>query len=385
MRIADIGPHDPRRTRVILERPTIVAPDTSHWANWIDAAVRGGNASLTALDLHERLLRGGRVPFLSMHHIEELLVVDDPVNASARIRFLRSLPLVAWMQTPGDVGLGSIVDILAAEAVAYDAGHGGIADIRDYVRMSLMRVGPGEGAVGVDGWVWDVARQAMRERRAHVGMVAALSGMRSMDDTQTFGELCGQSIRTPAEREEMLSAMHKAAFVRSQKADARRSDAEAFEFANEFVARVVAQMPGQDVPVRQLLIDSYVKRGLDEHEVNDGCTIAELSTLGTFRSQLLAVAEKTGLPFERLKRVKMESLPSWRIADALRRHGQERASKPGSDVHDQHLAALAAYTDVLFVDKRTLEDFRRVRQKEPGVAALFGEIRRASDFSAVAG
>lgn len=368
-----------------IERPTIIAPDTSHWANWIDAAVRGGDVSQTAFDLHDRLLRGGRVPFLSMHHLEELLVVDDPVNARARVTFLRSLPLVAWMQTAGNAGLGSIVDILAAEAVAHDAGHEGIADIRDHVRTSLMRVGPGETAVGVDGLVWDVARHAMRERRAHLGMVAALSGIRSMDDTQTFGEICRQSIRTPAEREQMLSAMHKAAFVRSKMADSRRSDAEAFEFANKFVARVAAQMLPHDVPVRQLLIDSYVKQGVDEHEVCDDRTIAELSALGTFRSQLAVVAEKTGLPFQRLKRVEMQSLPSWRIADALRRHGQERASKPGSDVHDQHLAALVAYTDILFVDKRTLEDFRRVRQKEPELATLFGEIRKASDFSAIAG
>ena len=368
-----------------LDHPTIVAPDTSHWANWIDAAVRGGDASQTALDLHDRLLRGGRVPFLSMHHLEELLVVDDPVSARDRVTFLRSLPLVAWMQTPQDVGLGSIVDILSAEAVAHDAGHEGIADIRDHVRLSLMRVGHGKGAVGVDAWVWDVARHAMRERRAHIGMVAALSDMRAMDDTQTFGQLCKQSIRSPAEREEMLSAMHRAAFVRSKNADARRSDAEALDFANQFVARVIAQMPPHDVPVRQLLIDSYMKQGVDEHEIRDDHTIAELSALATFRSQLMVVAEKTGLPFQRLKRVEMQSLPSWRIADALRRHGQERTKKPGSDVHDQHLAVLAAYTDILFVDKRTLEDFRRVRQKEPELAALFREIRKASDFSAIAG
>jgi hypothetical protein len=60
-----------------------------------------------------------------MHHLEELLVVDDPVSARDRVTFLRSLPLVAWMQTPKDVGLGSIVDILSAEAVAHDAGHEG--------------------------------------------------------------------------------------------------------------------------------------------------------------------------------------------------------------------------------------------------------------------
>ena len=128
-----------------------------------------------------------------------------------------------------------------------------------------------------------------------------------------------------------------------------------------------------------------MKQGVDEHEIRDDRTIAELSAHGTFRSQLMVVAEKTRLLFQRLKRVEMQSLPSWRIADALRRHGQERTKKPGSDVHDQHLAALAAYTYILFVDKRTMDDLRRVRQKQPELAALFGEIRKASDFPAIAG
>lgn len=82
------------------------------------------------------------------------------------------------------------------------------------------------------------------------------------------GELCEGSIRPPPDRVEMLSAMHRAAFVRSKAADARRSDAEALDFANQFVARV-AQMPPHDIPVRQLLIDSYLKQGLDEREVWD--------------------------------------------------------------------------------------------------------------------
>ena len=115
--------------------PTIIAPDTSHWSNWIDAALNGPPAvRQTARDLHERLLQQGRVPLLSWHHLEELLVVDDPANASARVSFIQSLPMTAWMQTPGEQGLGGIIDILAAEAVAYDAGCRTLAAVRDHVR-----------------------------------------------------------------------------------------------------------------------------------------------------------------------------------------------------------------------------------------------------------
>ena len=362
----------------------IIAPDTSHWADWIDAAIKpAAPKGQVARDLHQRLIEQGCIPFLSWHHLEELLVVDDPANASARVAFLKSLPMMAWMRMPGEHGLGGIVDILAAEAIAYDAGCRTMADVRDHVRSRLLTTGTGVAALGEDGWVWDAARPIMRERRKHIGMVSALSGMRTMDEGQTVGQLCRQGIRAPTDRQKVMGTIHRCAFFRAKSADPRRSDAEAFEMANGFILRVMWEMPAEDVMVRQLLVDTYGRQGIDEHEIRDECTVAELSELGTFRSHLRLVAEKAGINFESLKRVSMRSLPSWRIADALKRHGQERPNRPGSDVHDQHLAVLAAYTDVLFVDKRTLEDFRRVKSKEPELSGLFGTVKKASVFEAI--
>jgi len=362
----------------------IIAPDTSHWADWIDAAIKPASPKgQVARNLHQRLLEQGRIPFLSWHHLEELLVVDDPANASARVAYLQSLPMMAWMRMPGERGLGGIVDILAAEAIAYDSGCRTMAEVRDHVRSRLLTIGAGVAAVGEDGWVWNVARPIMRERRQHIGMVSALSGMRTMDERQTVGQLCKEEIRAPADRQKVMTTIHRDTFFRAKAADPRRSDTEAFEMANDFILRVMQEMPAEGVTVRQLLVDTYGRQGIDEHEIRDECTVAELSELGTFRSHLRLVAEKAGIHFERLKRVSMQSLPSWRIADALKRHGQERPIRPGSDVHDQHLAVLAAYTDVLFVDKRTLEDFRRIKSKEPELNGLFGTVKRASVFEAI--
>lgn len=367
-----------------LMTATIIAPDTSHWADWIDAAIKTPSPTRqVARDLHQRLLEKGRIPFLSWHHLEELLVIDDPENASARVAYLQSLPMMAWMRMPGERGLGGIVDILTAEAIAYDSGCRTMADVREHVRSRLLTTGTGIAAIGEDSWVWNVARPIMMQRRQHIGMVSALSGIRMMDERQSVAQLCKQEIRAPADRQTVIATIHRTVFSRAKAADPRRSDAEAFEMANDFVLRIIQEMPAEDATVRQLIVDTYGRQGIDEHEIRDECTIAELSELGTFRSHLRLIAEKAGIHFERLKRVSMKSLPSWRIADALKRHGQERPTRPGSDVHDQHLAVLAAYTDVLFVDKRTLEDFRRVKSKEPELSSLFGTVKKASVFEAI--
>ena len=369
-----------------LVRPTIVAPDTAHWANWIDDALsknpaRNKSASL----LRSRLLDAGRIPLLSWHHLEEMLCIDSEANACARVAHLRSMPLLAWMRLPTErEGLGAIVDILAAEAVAFDAGCSSALEVRDEVRAALLRTGRGSDAIGSSDWVWSVARPEMMARRPHMGMVAALGGMRSLDDTLTVGQLARRPLRPPAERHAMLAGIHQRAVMQALQADPRRSAAEARSMADEFLARVAAQPLPEGDSTRDLIVSTHVRQGVDPEEITDDRTIAELSALGTFRSHLRVVASKTGLSFGRLKRVRMETLPSWRIAQALAKHGQDRAVRPGSDVHDQHLAVLAAYTDELFVDKRTHEDLRRIVGKEPELAMLFGLLRKSGRYSDLA-
>ncbi|WP_294312318.1 hypothetical protein [uncultured Sphingomonas sp.] len=369
-----------------LSRPLIIAPDTSHWANWIDAAL-GDDAArrVEARVFHRRLLAAGRVPFLSWHHLEEMLCVDSAENAAARVRYIQSLPLISWMRFPGEVGLGAVTDVLAAEAIAFDSGCDGLLDVRDHVRSALLRTGPAIQAVGEDNWVWDVARPLMRRRRPKQGMVTALSGLRVMDESQTFGQLASRPKRSPEERRQMMAVIHARALADAKAADPARTPAEARQFADHFLAQVIEMMPDDDVDPRQLMIDTYVGQGLDPDEITDDRTIADLSTLATFRTQLKVVSEKTDLSFERLKRVRMETLPSWRIAEALRRYGQNRAVRPGSDSHDRALAVLGAYTDVLYVDKRTHEDFRRIRSKDPEVASLLGAVEKARHYQDVVG
>lgn len=369
-----------------LSRPLIIAPDTSHWANWIDAAL-GDDAArrVEARVFHRRLLAAGRVPFLSWHHLEEMLCVDSAENAAARVRYIQSLPLISWMRFPGEVGLGAVTDVLAAEAIAFDSGCDRLLDVRDHVRSALLRTGPAIQAVGEDNWVWDVARPLMRRRRPKQGMVTALSGLRVMDESQTFGQLASRPKRSPEERRQMMAVIHARALADAKAADPARTLAKARQFADHFLAQVIEMMPDDDVDPRQLMIDTYVGQGLDPDEITDDRTIADLSTLATFRTQLKVVSEKTDLSFERLKRVRMETLPSWRIAEALRRYGQNRAVRPGSDSHDRALAVLGAYTDVLYVDKRTHEDFRRIRSKDPEVASLLGAVEKARHYQDVVG
>ncbi len=336
-----------------------------------------------ALSLHDRLLAQGRIPLLCWHHLEELLGGDDDTKARKRISFLTSLPLIAWIRLPKDqIGLASAAHVRAAEVIAASEGLNDLIDIRDRARELLLRFGTGSQAIGEEEWVWEAVRPILRARKNGSDLIAALGPLRTFDESRTIGELSRGSINSPQEMRAQLGTIRAKAFeeaMQSTGGDVVRAG----EMANEFLVRILSKLPPPGTTIRELLVSSLVDQGLDEAEVRDECVLADLSRLGVFRSQLRVIASETGHSFEALKRVPMDVLPSWVVAEALRKHGQVRKLRPGSDLHDSHLAVLAAYCDVLYVDKRTAEDFRRAESKEPELVGLIGTIAKASDFDGI--
>ena len=369
-----------------LVEPKIIAPDSSHWAKWIDAVSSGNRARRQhAKDLHSRLLEQGRIPLLSWHHLEELLGVEDAATARARIAFLQGLPLMAWLRLPAEeAGVGSIVEVLTAEAIAASEGYGDLISIRDRARELLLKTGSGTEALGEESWVWEVVRPVMRARKGKSEMLAAVDPLRLFDENRTIGELSKAGVNSPAEMNIQLSRIHARVLneiTQTTGGDAVRAKA----LADAFMVRVLNAMPSPGTSVRRLLVSSLVDQGLDEEEIRDDCVLADLSTLAVFRSQLRLVASATGRSFEALKNVPMAHLPSRVIGEALKAHGQPRQKRPASDVNDGSLGVLAAYCAVLYVDKRTAEDFRRACQKEPRLHGLIGEIGKAVDFTELLG
>jgi hypothetical protein len=369
-----------------ITEPKIIAPDSSHWAKWIDATTSGDNARRAqALGLHERLLDLGRIPLLSWHHLEELLGVEDNQTARSRVAFIQSLPLIAWMHFPREeAGPGSIIQVLAAEAVAASEGCRDLISVRDRARQLMLRTGTGSHAIGSESWVWDTLRPTLRERQPQMETVAALSQLRIFDESCTIGELARKSVKSPERVRAQLTVIHDRELqeaMNSTGGDAHRARA----MADQFITSVIARLPPPGTTVRDLLVSTFVSQGLDVEEVRDECVLADLTELGLFRSQLRVVASETGRSFDDLKGVSMAMLPSRVISDALRKHGQNRKKRPGSDLNDAYLGVLAAYCNVLYGDKRTAEGFKRAIGKEPKLFGLIGDVAKASDFVGLLG
>lgn len=322
----------------------------------------------------------GRVPLLSWHHLEELLGGRDDQCAADRVASLQAMPFIAWMRLPKfEQGLGSIVQIFAAEVMAVCEGHSDLASVRDCARSQLLMTGNGCQAIGEHGWVWEGLRSIIHSQQDHVTSVASVGSMQTFDGTHTIGQLSKMKIADPASIKAKLSAIHQQAFRQALRGT-DGDEVKARAMADDFIAQTVAAVPSPGSSVRELLIATLSSQGVDEAEIRDEDMIGDLMRLGYFRKQLLLVAEATGRSFSDLKHVSMSLIPSFAIGEAIQAHRQPREKLPGSDLNDRHLAVLAAYCDVLYVDKRTSEDLRQVRRREPIIDSLMGEVRKAANF-----
>lgn len=126
-------------------------------------------------------------------------------------------------------------------------------------------------------------------------------------------------------------------------------------------------------------------KGIEAADIGPATTLGDLDDIGIFRNQLKVAAEALGLSWPLLKQqVRMEQFPSSIIDRALRRYGQDVPERKGSELTDGHLACLAAYADLTFVDKRTKENLRQASQKSAAFASVVRAVEKAAGYSDIA-
>lgn len=368
--------------------PRLVVLDSAHLAGLVADLTSGSRERRrTANRFVPELIENGWLPLLCWHHIEELLQHGDEQLVDARLRYLWSWPLLAWIR-PADpaAGPGSIVDILGHEAAAALAMPGGDAvHVRDRARSGLIQVGTGLQAIPKTFEDWRVLRPALMAQQENARRIAAISRWRaaSIDDTR-IGEWVGQPAREPSEAARTLH--HLQGNLKDEitkRGDKRIADATGM--ADAFMASVaqdgLAATAGKHPsPAIQLLINA----GLAPEDIDPGATFRETMNLLIFQKRLQTAADACGLPWHELKgNVKPHQLPVTVIEEGIRMYSHDQPERKGSELNDTHLLCLAPYADVTYVDKRTLENTRRARRKHTTFDQLVGHISRASSYNKV--
>jgi len=372
-----------------INRARLFVPDTAHLAGLVadimsDSRERRRAAQRFLPDLLER----GWLPLLCWHHIEELLQHRDEHVVDARLSYLWSQPLIAWIRpAEPSAGPGSIIDVLRAEAsAAIGSPSADAAQVRDLASRERIAVGGGADAIPEGFRDWRVLREALTQQQQNARRVTAIARWRAtpIDDTPISAWM-NQPAREPDATARMLGKLHdRLAHEIATRGDRRIPDARSM--AAEFMQQI--DRDGRAVvedrvakPAIQLLINA----GLDPEDIDPSATFGETMDLLTFQSRLRIVAEGLRLPWAELKcRVMRQQLPVMVIEESMRRHAQDQPERKGSELNDTHLLCLAPYADRTFVDKRTLESARQARNKSPMFDRLTIGVARASDCAELA-
>lgn len=362
--------------------PKTVALDTSQWVDLIRDA-NGSDLQLRreARKFPESLLEKGCSILFSFHHLQELLAYENDKKVADRLNFIKDIGFLSWIGPEiSEYNLGSIVDIFAAEAkVAYNCG-GNAAEVRQRCKELIIRSGSGSDLVVENPLFQTLLSEWAQGRRNSAKATVAISAFQFSKPGMTVGELKAGRLATDSEIDAtMIQVCQNLSSEISLRGDKRITNASAI--AADFVREVIEYRQTQPNTVAELVDAGFISQGIDQDEIQDHLNVDYLLDFGLFRSKLRIVAERTGISFEVLKRkVSREQLPHFLISNALKPIQDAQLERFGSNLPDRELACLAPYVDVLYVDKRTAEFFTQAIKKNPSLADIIGDVRKATSW-----
>ena len=333
-----------------------------------------------------RLQDTGVFVTLTVTHVIELLRHENEQIVRDRLRFLRSIPFIAWLR-PYDCSWfpGGPTDLLCRELhVVVHGSARNWREIVDEVRPELWKTGMGCEIFVENDELWSTMRKESNlnlENEKHVASVDRVDPCGIMD-----AKLCDvsrMSVRPKEDRETYLREFEQTMQKQLERHGDKRlgsSRQAALDFAN--VVRqdlnAIDEMGGD--PKQRLLESS----GVPMEFVFPEMTIREHGELSIYAKRLKRLAKRLRPPIElTMKDVPAETLPSHVLERRLASLQRKAERVSGSDLGDGHIAPLVFYTDGVEVDKRTCEFLNQVRRKEPRLASLMGLYFRSSDYAGI--
>lgn len=363
-----------REMQPAIDRPLLLALDTSHLGKWCDDwSSQDEQRTRVAREFQERLARTNYAPLITSHHLLELLAIENAEEAQKRISFIKSIPCLTWISRADKCeGIGSIIDLLAFEANAalkfpsFDA-----TKIRDHVSGVLIQAGTGRDAIAPYDPFWPEFLSFARQHSRRAREVASISHVEFGNVSQKkISDILQGRLRSREEIARKITAMEQELTKEITEKGDRRVDRPFITSKNFFdaIADSVSQLPRTTIAFIERNLELA---GITVSELHPDATVADIADLGEFRRKLMVAAEHSKLfNLSQLRDVLPDKIPSWLIQRGLRVHSQKLSRSSGSDITDKHLACLTPYADVTTLDKRPKENLRRAKRKSSALSAL---------------
>lgn len=361
--------------------PTFYTLDTSHWNQLIEDndSENYNNAHTFLKELEARNI----YLMISLHHLQELMGHAEENKARKRIQFLQNLPQIAWIKGDGDNALiGSVVDVLQMEVVtALSSNKKNSLLVAQEAKSKLLAFGSGQEALRniIDNW--DILRPhaVFTMKRSQEIMSISESNYIDLGET-TLSDWMDGELREFEDVNKRLNTMNRLLSVDIKSNGDKRIENSEITSA-VFFRSIIHSLPQILDRKSSPAINILKNMGLEISCINPEMTLNELGDLLKFHKRLEIIAKNLNiLPFDLKKQISPNIIPSNIIETTLNKYKQKLSRSKGSDLNDAHILCLSPYADVTFVDKRTLENYKRACSKSNVFQNLCGDVRKVSHY-----
>ncbi len=369
----------------MLARPRFIVLDTATLGRLAKDTWSGDtSARENALTFVKGLADLGCSIVVELTHLIELLRHKNPAVVDDRMRFLRSLPLIAWPR-PYDrhwfVGSCSL-DIGAREIERFLEGtNQSFADILEAVRVDLWETGVGNDMFPDRPEFWSELVSNFQGSEQQDRYIASFAkpgahdvGSRRVGDAKLAPPIPEREIPLRAARlaEQLTDHVEESGDKRLENVRG-----EAVGFAGETSERIRAILASGGDIAEWVCREHGIPRSL----VDDDMSVSELGDLAVESNQLRILARRLDpLLHVDLTVVPPGSLPTLSMNRELTAIQQKASRVSGSDLGDGHLAALCLYADVTEVDRRTAEYLGQIQRNHSKLGAVMRSFVRSSEY-----
>jgi hypothetical protein len=364
---------------VVLDSATVGKVSHDYWNQ--DAHLRDKARSFIT-----RLQYLGVFVTFTLTHVSELLRHENEQVVWGRLKFLRSIPLIAWLRPYNrDWFPGTIPDLLCHELHAVVHGSAqNWQEIVNKVRPDIWETGMGREMFVEDDELWLIQMEKSKYLHAKEKYIASVD---RTDPGQIRDLKIGDLLKLPIRpKEERAAYMRRFAQEMKNQLDChgdKRLDCSqeiAIDFTNRRFQDIQAidEMGGN--PIQTLLWCQDVPKELISPEM----TVKEYNELAIYAKRLKMLSGNLRPAVElTMKDVPQDMLPSYVLERKLSSIQRKAERVSGSDLGDRYISPLIFYADGVEVDKRTYEYLKQIRRNEPELASLMGQFFLSSDYSQI--
>lgn len=322
----------------------------------------------------------------TLTHVSELLRHDNEQVVRDRIRFLRSVKLIAWLR-PYDRKWfpGAISDLLARElhAVVYRSARGW-DEVVQQVRPELWETGSGAEMFVDDVQLWSAIRSESKRQHEHEMYVASVARTEPTGVTNLSLRTLQNMPKRP--KEEREDYMQRVAEVMKNQLDCHGDKRlrGTHKIASEFTTERLQDMQAIDALGSDMIYDVLEFGGVPKELVHPEMTVSEIGELAVYASRLHQLGEKLRPPREiSMREVPADVMPSYSLERKLAFVQGKAERISGSDLGDSHIVPLIFYADGVEVDKRTLHYLKNICDANSRLSHLSRRFFRSSDYSEI--